>query len=507
MTIKVLDHGFVRLIETWGGGDYGNNSDDKESGIIEAARQSTQGSFRGWDQDARLLKFLYDNKHSTPFEFAGMIIEVCAPIFVFREWHRHRTQCLAGDTLIPYFSPRGTSASRTIKELFDLKNGVEDSLPKRHKNGFSKAGNPVTRVARRKNIWRTRVLPHCQTRILRVVDEITGQVSLNSTKDIYQSGKKEIFSLRLNSGLHLRASAKHPILTSEGWVNLADLRTGMLVATLGKVAVNARPIPPSLRSGIGVWTSMMRSRLIKPIDTCYICKKKFHFAELQLDHIVPVRERLDLALSESNLAPTCIDCHRAKTDTEQFGRQDMTASGRRWQPVLKRPERVAEEMTYDIEMDGPHHNFVANGIFVHNSYNEMSARYAPLPDVNYRPDVDRCLIVNEQNKQAGSVKGAEELTHTSVLCWLGQLDAFYARAEALYQEGLKRGMPKEVARVCLPVGRYSQMRASANLRNWMAFLTLRMSPDAQWEIRQYANAVGEIISHKFPRTWELFKEK
>lgn len=48
------------------------------------------------------------------------------------------------------------------------------------------------------------------------------------------------------------------------------------------------------------------------------------------------------------------------------------------------------------------------------------------------------------------------------------------------------------------------MRASANLRNWLAFLTLRMSPDAQWEIRQFANAVGEIIKVEFPRTWELF---
>ena len=80
--IDVLDHGFVRLVESWGSGDL----------HIEAARQSTQGSFRGWDQDAKLLRYLHQNKHSTPFEFAGMVIEVRAPIFVFREWHRHRTQ-------------------------------------------------------------------------------------------------------------------------------------------------------------------------------------------------------------------------------------------------------------------------------------------------------------------------------------------------------------------------------------------------------------------------------
>src|SRR6185437_1734218 len=65
---------------------------DCERGIIEAARQSTQGSFRGWGQDAKLLRYLHEHKHATPFEFAGMVIEVQAPIFVFREWHRHRTQ-------------------------------------------------------------------------------------------------------------------------------------------------------------------------------------------------------------------------------------------------------------------------------------------------------------------------------------------------------------------------------------------------------------------------------
>ncbi len=87
---ELLDHGYVRFVEDWGRGDAG----EPEAGIIEAARQSTQGSFRGWESDQRLLAFLFSGKpqHATPFEFAGMVIEVQAPIFLFREWHRHRTQ-------------------------------------------------------------------------------------------------------------------------------------------------------------------------------------------------------------------------------------------------------------------------------------------------------------------------------------------------------------------------------------------------------------------------------
>lgn len=61
-------------------------------------------------------------------------------------------------------------------------------------------------------------------------------------------------------------------------------------------------------------------------------------------------------------------------------------------------------------------------------------------------------------------------------------------------------------RVHLPVGRYSRMRASANLRNWLAFLTLRTSLQAQWEIRQYAIEVGMPVTAVFPRTHALFSE-
>jgi thymidylate synthase (FAD) len=143
------------------------------------------------------------------------------------------------------------------------------------------------------------------------------------------------------------------------------------------------------------------------------------------------------------------------------------------------------------------------------SYNEMSARYAPLLAVDYLPTVDRCLTVNGANKQANAVAGAAELTHESALAWLEKLAAHYAQGEAIYQEGLSAGVPKELARLTLTVGRYSRMRASANLRNWLAFLTLRSDVTmsgkaAQWEIRQYANAVAAAVAERFPRTYELF---
>lgn len=238
MQVQILDHGYVEFVEAWGTGKDGVGDEraplfleksDYEVGIVEAARQSTQGSFRGWEGDSKLLTRLYDNRHGTPFEFSGMTIEIQLPLFVRSEWHRHRTQ----------------------------------------------------------------------------------------------------------------------------------------------------------------------------------------------------------------------------------------------------------------------------------SYNEMSARYAILPDLYYLPRVERMLIDGGANKQAQGT-GAK-LTGDKALDNQRKIRAFYRMAEELYQAALTDGLPKEVARCVMPVGHYTRMRATGNLRNWLAFMTLRSDPLAQWEIRQYAAVVGSIIETNFPKTHSLWK--
>lgn len=140
------------------------------------------------------------------------------------------------------------------------------------------------------------------------------------------------------------------------------------------------------------------------------------------------------------------------------------------------------------------------------SYNEMSARYTPLPDLNYIPTVDRLLLNNKENKQAGTVRGAHRLDDVGARSFIRKLQARYDLLQDDYEMALKEGVPKELARILLPMGRYSRMRASANLRNWIAFLTLRQAPNAQWEIRAYANAVADLVAEHFPRTYALYME-
>lgn len=137
------------------------------------------------------------------------------------------------------------------------------------------------------------------------------------------------------------------------------------------------------------------------------------------------------------------------------------------------------------------------------SYNELSARYTALPDLFYVPSVDRMMAArqsatNKQGSEAGFTTFVAEAYREA-------LSEHYARCRNVYEAMLAEGVAREIARLVIPVAQYSRMRASANLRNWLAFLSLRMAPNAQWEIRQYANCVGKIIAERFPRTWELFK--
>lgn len=144
------------------------------------------------------------------------------------------------------------------------------------------------------------------------------------------------------------------------------------------------------------------------------------------------------------------------------------------------------------------------------SFNEMSARYTPLPNLAYIPSVERLMVnAGGSNKQAGTVKGSAVLTADVAKAWRRNLIAKYADDEEFYQYGLSIGVPKELARVGLPVGRYSRMWAKADIRCWLAFATLRsrVNPGAQQEIREYGDAIIDFLDVYFPRTISLFRER
>ncbi|MGD0434150.1 MAG: FAD-dependent thymidylate synthase, partial [Acetobacteraceae bacterium] len=79
--IPVLDHGFVRVIDYMG----------DDGAVVQAARVSYGRGTRRTSEDAGLIRYLMRHRHTTPFEMCEIKYHVKLPIFVARQWIRHRT--------------------------------------------------------------------------------------------------------------------------------------------------------------------------------------------------------------------------------------------------------------------------------------------------------------------------------------------------------------------------------------------------------------------------------
>lgn len=83
---------------------------------------------------------------------------------------------------------------------------------------------------------------------------------------------------------------------------------------------------------------------------------------------------------------------------------------------------------------------------------------------------------------------------------------FHEQAKQLYQDRLAFGIAKEQARKDLPLSTYTRLYWKCDLHNIFNFLRLRMDSHAQWEIRQYANAMYELIKPIVPVACEAFED-
>lgn len=135
------------------------------------------------------------------------------------------------------------------------------------------------------------------------------------------------------------------------------------------------------------------------------------------------------------------------------------------------------------------------------SLNEMSGRYTELKREFYQPASWR---VRDPNNKQGSIEIGPG--HWDNHDWSYEYNIVCNQSFDLYESMLQHGVAKEQARMCLPVSTYSQMIWTNDLHNTWHFLTLRDAPNAQWEIRQYAQVMIELMEEKLPVLMGLWKE-
>ena len=134
--------------------------------------------------------------------------------------------------------------------------------------------------------------------------------------------------------------------------------------------------------------------------------------------------------------------------------------------------------------------------------NEYSTRYSEAIQTMQETAPEKWRLQSKQNKQGSkefltAKKGMKHSTLESEL---------QTKAIEVYKERLDDGIAREQARKDLPLSTYTEAYWKIDLHNLLHFLALRMDSHAQFEIRQYAIAIGQVVSAWCPITWEAFQD-
>ena len=140
------------------------------------------------------------------------------------------------------------------------------------------------------------------------------------------------------------------------------------------------------------------------------------------------------------------------------------------------------------------------------SVNEYSARYSILDREFYFPQPEQIAAQSTDNHQGRG----DRLSESEAEDILSNMARNAEQAYGIYQDMLASadspGVARELARINLPANIYTQWYWKADLHNLLNFVALRADAHAQWEIRQYAQAVSGIIKDWVPATYRAFED-
>ena len=131
-----------------------------------------------------------------------------------------------------------------------------------------------------------------------------------------------------------------------------------------------------------------------------------------------------------------------------------------------------------------------------SSYNEISARYSVLDDSLWTPEVLRSQsLINKQSS-------ANDLLNNELI---SEWKENNQRTFELYKKSLDYGVSRELARVILPLGTYTEFYWKIDLHNLLRFIKLRSASNAQNEIREYSRILKEILKEYTPESIKAFE--
>jgi len=478
-----------------------------ESLIVEMARVSNPDNAKNSDTAPKLLRYLIKHKHWSPFEMASMCVKIETERDIAAQILRHRSFsfqefCLAGNSRITVKAPGGAVQRIPISELYQL--------------------------------WQSK---RFKARLARAYDCTVGRFIEVPILSVYASGLKPVyeFTIKATSSVKtISCTREHRVLTKEsGFVSFGEAFDKKLTVALN--GVNAEPLLyqqkeiietnawmgsdrfakeyniaavtarkwfrrhnikpenprnwPASKINLnfeGKLTSFMKwARLKLLVDYCQKCGHDGSAHRLELSHIFAHDLNVALAFDPSNLQTLCSSCHRdydQKVQGKRYGwTLGMTA---KWGKITNQYFLGIQE-TYDIEMDHPTHNFVADGVVVHNSQRYAKTSPAEMIQVRRQDEKNRQNSIDDFSADEKEWAAAK----TAVVI---------ANSYLVYEELLELGVAKECARRVLPLCTPTTLYMHGNLRSWIHYIDLRTEKGTQLEHRDIANKCKEIFTKKFP---------
>ena len=483
---------------------------DAEALITKMARVSAPANEDNTETAPKLLRYLIKHSHWSPFEMANMCVEIHTTRAISAQIIRHRSFsyqefCLAGNSRITISNGAGIVQRIPIKELYSK--WYKDSFKSRYARSYDSELNrfieaPILSVYQsgEKDVYRFEVKGPSSIKTIdctlehRVLTKEKGFVT-------FAEAHEQNLSVALNGQDAKPLPYQDPkVLQENAWMGstLFAKEFGIKDVTARKWfrkygITPARPnnapctnINPSFSAKKTSFMNWARKNILA--EFCCECGHDGSTNRLELSHIIAHDGDEALCFDLNNLQTLCSSCHR-KHDIELQGKQygwtlNKTA---KWGKISS-CKYLGIEMTYDIEMDHPTHNFVADGIVVHNSQ-----RYA---DINllgstYVPHLRRQDTKNRQNS-------VDDLDAEMTGQYYRRISSLFEEAEHLYKEMVSSGVAKECARNILPLASPTRIYMNGSLRSWITYIALREKHGTQMEHMQIAKDIKKIFCGQFP---------
>jgi thymidylate synthase (FAD) len=135
--------------------------------------------------------------------------------------------------------------------------------------------------------------------------------------------------------------------------------------------------------------------------------------------------------------------------------------------------------------------------------NEYSGRYSVMKEEFYLPEAKDIRFQSTVNKQG---RAEEEVPDELKQRFIDFLKKMHRISYEEYQEFIEKGLARELARIGLPLSLYTEWFWKIDLHNLFNFLRLRLAPNAQHEIRQYAKVIADIVKTICPMAYEAFED-